>query len=128
MINKVLHAIAILFGISMVIFGANKLIPFLPMPPLTPEQQEIFNAFATIKWLMPQIGVGELVGGLLVIFPKTRALGAIMLIPITIGILVHTATLFRSDILFSAVFFFINVWIIWDHRGQYKHMIKDTSY
>ena len=128
MFNKLLHGIAILFGVAMVVFGANKLFPFLPMPPLTPEQQEIFNAFATIKWLMPQIGVGEIVGGLLVIFPKTRALGAIMLIPITIGILMHHLTLFRSDVLMAAIFFLVNLWIIWDHRNQYKHMIKDTDY
>ena len=67
----------------MIIFGANKLKVFLPMPEkMAPEQLKVMEAFGTISWLMPLAGVAEILGGILMIFPKTRALGAIVIFPI----------------------------------------------
>lgn len=38
---------------------------------------------------MPLIAITEIVGGLLLILPKTRASGAILLLPVMLGITVH---------------------------------------
>lgn len=34
----------------------------------------------TISWLMPLVGLFEIIGGVLVIFSKTRVLGAIVIL------------------------------------------------
>lgn len=122
--NKVVNIIAILTGVAMAIFGANKFFNFIPMPELTPEQMEIFGAFSTIKWLMPLIGAGEFLGGLALANPKTRALGAIMLFPITLGILLHALTIDMSALVMALVFFLVNLWMIWIYRERYMPMIS----
>lgn len=94
------------------------------MPELTEEQKTIFSAFGTIKWLMPLVGITEILGGLLIAFPKTRALSAIVILPVMIGILAHNFTFFDSpNIAIPAVFALINFWAI-DNKDRYKAMIK----
>jgi uncharacterized membrane protein YphA (DoxX/SURF4 family) len=122
--GKILTVLCILFGLGMIVFGANKLIPFLPIPELTEEQKTMFGAFGTIKWLMPLIGITEIAGGLLVAIPKTRALGAIIILPVMVGIIVHHFTLDPVGIIIPAVFAIINAWAIIDNKDRYMPMIK----
>jgi uncharacterized membrane protein YphA (DoxX/SURF4 family) len=121
----ILTVLCALFGLGMIVFGLNKLIPFLPVPELTEEQKAVFGAFGTIKWLMPLVGITEILGGLLIAIPKTRALGAIVILPVMIGILAHNFTFFDpSNIAIPAVFAIINLWVIIDNKEKYKPMIK----
>ncbi len=123
--NKVLNILAIIAGIAMVLFGANKFGNFIPMPPPTPEQQAMFGAFMSLKWILPLAGVGEILGGAALAWPKTRALGAVMLFPITLGIIINAIVLDNSALPMSAVFFIINLWVIYDNRSRYMHMINE---
>lgn len=122
--EKILTVLCALFGIGMIVFGANKLVPFLPMPELTEEQKTIFGAFGTLKWLMPLVGVAEIAGGLLIAIPKTRALGALVILPVMVGILAHNLTFDVKSIAIPAVFAFINLWAIIDSKHKYMPMIK----
>ena len=49
----------------------------------------LVNAFITIT---------EIVGGLLVLLPKTRAVGALVMLPIIIGILAHHFTMILPEL------------------------------
>ena len=122
--EKILMVLCALFGLGMIIFGANKFYPFMPMPELTEQQKIIFGAFGTIKWLMPLIGITEIVGGLLIAIPKTRALGAIVILPVIVGIIVHNLTFDPSQLDIPAIFAIINLWAIADNTDRYKAMIK----
>ena len=123
--SKILTVLCALFGLGMIVFGLEKFIHFMPMPELTEEQKTIFGAFGTIKWLMPLVGITEILGGLLIAIPKTRALGALVILPVMIGILAHNFTFFDpSNIAIPAVFALINFWAIIDNTDRYKAMIK----
>jgi putative oxidoreductase len=122
--DKILMVLCALFGLGMIVFGANKLVPFMPMPELTEEQKTIFGAFGTLKWLMPLIGIVEIIGGLLIAIPKTRALGAIVILPVMVGILLHNITFSPKDLVIPAVFAIINAWAIIDSKNKYMPMIK----
>lgn len=114
-----------LLGLGMMVFGANKLYPFMPMPELSEQQKILIGAFSTIKWLMPLVGTVEILGGLLIAIPKTRALGAIVILPVMVGIIVHTLTFFDpGQLAIPAVFVIINLWAITDNIHRYKGMIK----
>jgi hypothetical protein len=52
-------------------------------------------------------------------------LGAIVILPVMIGILAHNFTFFDpSNIAIPAVFAVINLWAIIDNTDRYKAMIK----
>lgn len=99
----------------------------MPPPPpkdLPEAMQKAGAAFMTIGWLMPLTGIFEIIGGFLFIFGKTRALGAIIILPIMVGI-VLTAIYQAPNVLpLALVLAAINVWIIIDNREKYLPMVR----
>lgn len=118
--------ISLLFGLMFINAGLNKFLNYMPMPKPTPEQMKVFEAFNQLHWLMPLVGAVEIVGGLLFIFPKTRALGAIIILPVMVGIVLHVFTLDKSTMGMSiaGVLFLINLWMIIDNKDKYKVLVK----
>lgn len=118
--------ICLIFGLMFINAGLNKLFNYMPMPEQTPEQMKIFEAFNQLHWLLPLVGVVEAIGGLLFIFPKTRALGAIAILPVMVGIILHVFTIDKSTMGMSiaGVLFLINIWIIIDNKEKYKALLK----
>lgn len=118
--------ISLLFGLMFINAGLNKFLNYMPMPKPTPEQMKIFEAFNQLHWLMPLIGAVEIVGGLLFIFLKTRALGAIVILPVMVGIICHVFTIDKSTIgmLIAGALFLINIWMLMDSKDKYKELLK----
>lgn len=118
--------ISLLFGLMFINAGLNKFLNYMPMPKPTPEQMKLFAAFEEIFWLMPLVGAVEIIGGLLFIFPKTRALGAIIILPVMVGIVLHVFMIDKSSMGMSiaGVLFLINLWMIIDNREKYKALTK----
>ena len=75
--KKILFGVSLLFGLMFINSGLNKFFNYLPMPKELPEGLiKTMTAFMAIGWLMPLIAVSEIVGGILFITNKYRALGA----------------------------------------------------
>ena len=86
--KKILFVVSLLFGLMFINSGFNKFFNYMPIPKDFPESlMKVMGAFMEIKWLMPLIAVVEIVGGTLFITNKYRALGAIIIFPVMIGIL-----------------------------------------
>ncbi|MCS4303618.1 MULTISPECIES: MauE/DoxX family redox-associated membrane protein [Chryseobacterium] len=117
--------ICILFGIMFINAGLDKFFHYNPVPQLTETQMKLYAAFGEIGWLLPLVGVVEIIGGLLFIFPKTRALGAIIILPVLTGILIHNVYRDPSTtgICISGILFLINIWILIDNREKYKNLV-----
>lgn len=118
--------ICLLFGLMLINAGLDKFFHYNPIPELSEEQMKIYAAFGTIGWLMPLVGAVEVIGGLLCIFPKTRALGAIVILPVMVGIVLHNVYRDPSSvgIAISAVLMLINIWIIIDNKEKYNALVK----
>ena len=116
--------LCVLFGLMFINAGLDKLWHYMPMPEMPAEMMKVNEAFGTIVWLMPLIAIIEILGGLLFIFPKTRALGAIIILPIMVGIIIHNAVSMPSGLSIAGVFFIINIWMIQDNWEKYKPMFK----
>jgi uncharacterized membrane protein YphA (DoxX/SURF4 family) len=118
--------LAILFALMFINAGLDKFLHYMPQPEGMPEEaQKAFAAFMQIPWLMPLVGAIEVIGGLLVLFPKTRTLGAIVILPVMIGILAHNCTVAPAapGIAIAVVLLFINLWILFDNKHKLKAII-----
>lgn len=121
---KILKTIlCVLFGLMFINAGLDKLFHYMPMPEMPEEMMKIYEAFGAIVWLMPLVAVAELLGGLLFIFPKTRALGAIIILPIMVGIILHNAVFMPEGLAIAGPMLLINLWMIADNWGKYKPML-----
>ncbi|MBI1265923.1 MAG: DoxX family membrane protein [Cryomorphaceae bacterium] len=122
--NKILLVLCILFGLMFVNSGLNKFLQYMPMPEDMPTYMlDAFGAMMTIGWILPLVAIVEIVGGILFMVPKFRALGAIMIFPIMIGILL-THVVAGTGLPVALVLFAINMWVIIDSREKYMPMIK----
>lgn len=123
--NKILFVISLLFGLMFINSGLNKIFQYMPMPKDMPENMvKLVEAFATITWLMPLIAVVEIIGGVLVIIPKYRALGAIMILPVMVGILLTHIFNAPSGLPIALILSAVLAWIMIDNRAKYASLFR----
>jgi putative oxidoreductase len=123
--NKIQFVLVLLFGLLFINAGLNKFFNYLPVPPNLPEETlKDFGAMKEIIWLLPLLAWSEIIGGLLIIIPKTRALGAIIVFPAMVGILLNHLLVDRSGLIMAVVLMAILGWVIYDNREKYLPMIR----
>lgn len=122
--NKILNILSILCALLFLNGGLNKLFNYIPVPTDLPAALVADNAaFMEIAWLMPLVAVAEIIGGLLLIFRKTRAVGALVLFPIMIGIILIHATVAQSGLPLAIGLSLILGWIIAENKGKYLSLL-----
>lgn len=121
--NKILFVISLLFGLMMLNSGLNKFFHYMAME-MPEEATQIIGAFIASGWLWPLVAIVEIVGGILFIIPKYRALGAIIIFPIIVGIFLFNATLAPVMLPVAAALLVINLWVIWENRNKYLPIIE----
>ncbi len=126
--SKILFVVSLLFGLMMVNSGINKFLNYMPMPEVPKAAGELMYGFIQSGWLFALIAIAEIIGGVLISIPKFRALGAIIIFPVIVGIVLFNVVLAPAGIIMSVVLFAINVWIIIENRNKYLHLIIDTKH
>ncbi len=114
----------LLFALLFINAGLDKFFHYMPMPEMTTEMQKVMDAFTTLKWVMLLTGMVELVAGILILFPKTRVLGAVMIFPVMIGIICHNATFMPQGLVIAGVLFVINISMIADNWSKIKPLFS----
>ncbi len=122
--SKILTGVSFLYGLMMINAGLNKFLEYMPVPELAEPVANLFACMAESQWILPLLAVAEIVGGVLVIIPKTRAFGAIVLFPVMTGILLHHVVLDPSGLVFALVLFLIQGWIMYENWAKYRPMIS----
>jgi|SRR6476469_2942973 len=123
--NKILFVLCLLFGLMFINAGLNKFLNYMPMPKDLPESMmKVMGAFMQIGWLMPLVGIAEIIGGILMIIPKTRALGAIVCLPVMIGILLTNIYHAPSGLPLVLVMLAILVWVLIENREKYLPLVR----
>ncbi|SDG38300.1 DoxX family membrane protein [Mucilaginibacter sp. P25] len=122
--KKILFIACLLFGLMFINAGLNKFLNYMPVPKdMPPNAMAMFGAIMQIKWLMPLIGIAEIIGGILVIIPRFRALGAVIIFPVMVGILLTVISL-SSGIPVVLVLWAVLIWVLFENREKYFHMIR----
>lgn len=121
----ILNILSVLFGLLLLNGGLAKFFHYMPEPKDLPPALMADNAaFMEIAWLMPLVAVAEILGGILIIIPKTRALGAVVIFPVMVGVALTHATVAPSGLPMVFVIWAILLWIIFENRKKYLPMIS----
>jgi uncharacterized membrane protein YphA (DoxX/SURF4 family) len=122
--KKILFVVCLLFGLLFINAGLNKFFNYMPVPKDMPQNaMAMFGAIMQIKWLMPLIGIVEIIGGILIIIPRYRALGAVIIFPVMVGILL-TALSLSSGLPMVLGLWAVLIWVIIENRERYLPMIR----
>ncbi|MBC7532852.1 MAG: DoxX family protein [Oligoflexus sp.] len=112
----------VLLGLGFVVFGANILHPFLPMPPMDPAvpSTQFSMLMANSGW-MKVIGLFQIIGGILVLFGRTAPLGLTILAGILVNILCFHIFLDNgSNLAPGLVFSGLDIFLIYAYRDHFK--------
>lgn len=113
-----------ILGILMIIFGLNKFLGFIAVdPPADPVAQAFLgNMFTT--YLFKVVALVEIVGGILLLVPKLRLLGWMLLAPVVFNIVAfHVA----HDFIGNGIWLLPTVLFIWvgiNFRASLSQLIK----
>ncbi len=119
------NIISWVLAILMLIFGFNKFFGFIPVePPADPTAQSFMGAMFT-SYLFVVVATAEIMGGILLLIPRTRLLGWFLLLPVIFNIVAfHIAHDFIGNgiwLLPTALFAIITFF-------QFENLKKVVSY
>jgi uncharacterized membrane protein YphA (DoxX/SURF4 family) len=117
--------VSLLAGLMFINAGLNKLFHYIPVPEDLPDRLIAMNAaMADIGWLLPLVGVAEITGGILFISNRFRALGAIILLPVMVGILIIHITAAPSGLPIAVAIMLILLWGMAENRERLVPLVQ----
>ena len=123
--QKITFVLSLIFGLFFINSGLDKFFHYMPMPKdISPDLMSAMTGMMAVTWLMPLVAVAEIVGGVLIIIPRTRALGALVIFPVMVGIALTNTITDSSGFPIAAVFAVVLLWIMYDNREKYAHLIN----
>lgn len=123
--TKILNVLSILLGLMLINGGLDKFLHYMPVPENLPEALlKDMQALTEIAWLMPLVGVAEILGGLFVVIKKTRALGILVVFPVMVGALLTHIFVEPSGLPILLIIWAIIVWNIIEYKNIYLTLLK----
>lgn len=125
--NKVLNIIRILFGVILIIFGANKFLGFMPMPELSGQAGDFMGALGATGYIFPVVGAVELGVGVLLVLNLFTPLALVVLVPISVNIVLFHVFLDIGGIVPAAVVAGLNALFLIINLSAYLPMLSTGS-
>jgi putative oxidoreductase len=115
------HIPAYLLAFVFIVFGANFFLHFIPMPAMTGDTLTFMTLFGGSGY-MTFVKVLEIVFGVLLVLPKTRALGLLLMLPIVVNILCFEVFIAKQPGIGVALLI-INAVGIYFNREKYQSIL-----
>ena len=122
--NKAQLIIRILFGLILVIFGSNKFLNFMPMPPMPEAAGAFMGALVDSGYLMTLVALVEIVAGVSILINKYKTLALVILLPVILNAFLFHLFLDLSGIAGSAVALMMNLFLMYANQESYRSLLK----
>jgi hypothetical protein len=118
-------AVRVLFGGLFAFSGLNKLVGFMPLPPMAPPATAFLGALVATGYMLPLIGLVEVVFGGLVIAGRFVPLALTVLAPLVVNIAFFHVLLAPG---LPVVIFVIGAeaFLAWRYRGAFAGLLEMT--
>ena len=83
--NKAKLIVRLLLGLMVLVFGLNKFLQFMPMPPMPEAAGEFMGALVKSGYLMEAMAIIEIVTGLMLLLNRFQALALVLLFPVLLN-------------------------------------------
>lgn len=113
----------ILLGLTFTVFGANKVIQFIPMPPPVGAAGAFVGALAATGYMLPLLGVLETVAGLMLLVGRFVPLGLALLAPSIVSIVAFHAALDLKGMPVAFLCFLFEVYLAYAYRRSFAPML-----
>jgi uncharacterized membrane protein YphA (DoxX/SURF4 family) len=115
--------VRILMGALFVFSGANKVFPFMPMPPMPAPAGAFVGAMVATGYLLLLLGVTEVIAGALLIAGRFVPLALVVLAPIIVNIALFHLLLAPSV---GIVVFLLasEIYLAWVYREAFRGVLQ----
>jgi putative oxidoreductase len=114
-------------GLVFATFGLNKLLPFLPQPPISGAPAQFFGALFATGYMIPLIALTEIVAGLMLLSGRFVPLGLTLLAPVIVNILGFHLFLAPGGVGLPVVVLALELYIAWTYRDAFAPMLRMRS-
>ena len=117
--SKITMILRLVLGLILLVFGLNKFLHFLPMPPMEGDAAEFMGALGKAGYF-PILGILEIGIGLLLVMNKWIGLALVALAPIVVNFLIYH---FAHDIAGTgpaAIVAILTIVLIYANWGRFK--------
>jgi uncharacterized membrane protein YphA (DoxX/SURF4 family) len=114
-------------GLVFATFGANKLLPFLPQPPISGPPAQFFGALFATGYMIPLIATTEIVAGLMLLSGRFVPLGLTLLAPVIVNILGFHLFLLHGGFGLPVAVLALELYLAWSYRDAFAPMLRMRS-
>ena len=114
-------------GFVFATFGLNKLVPFLPQPPISGPPAQFFGALFATGYMIPLIAVTEIVAGVLLLSGRFVPLALTLLAPVIVNILAFHLFLAPAGVGVPLVVLALELYLAWAYRDVFAPMLQMRS-
>lgn len=114
----------IILGLILVAFGLNKFFGFIPLPELPENAGNFMDSLKDTKYVLPIVGILEILIGVMLLFKKWVAFALILLAPISINILLFHLFLDLPGLGTALLIVILNIVLIYKHWKQYTPLFN----
>ena len=125
--DKVFLGIQILAGLMLVVFGLNKFLNFIPMPPASVEMSAFMGALFATGYFMKLVAVVEILAGLSFIANKFTALMAVVVLPVMINATLAHLFLDPSGVAGAAMLTLFIILVMIAHKDAYSKILSSQA-
>ena len=116
--------VRILLGLMVLIFGLNKFLQFMPMPPLPEAAGEFMGSLVNSGYLMVLVAVVEMVAGVMLLINRFQALALVILFPVLLNAFWFHLFLDPAGIGGAFIAMAMNQFLFFANKESYKPMLK----
>ena len=114
----------ILLAIVLLIFGFNKFIGFMPMPPMEGDAATFMNGLKIAGYMFPLLGIIEILVGVLLILKKAIPFALILLAPLAVNMVLFHISMAPLGILPAAIVFILDAYLIYANWDKFKGLFS----
>ncbi len=111
--------VRVTLGLMLVVFGSNKFLHFIPLPPPSGAAADFMNSLGATGYIFPIVGILEVCIGVLLLLKKWIAFALILLAPISINILLFHLFLDIPGVSAALLVAALNGILMYKHWKQY---------
>ncbi|AHF93893.1 DoxX protein [Opitutaceae bacterium TAV1] len=115
----------VLLGLPLLVFGLNLFLNFIPQPetPMPEGAVAFAGALVNSGYMMPLIGVTQLIVGVLLLTNRFVPLALALFAPFIVNSIAFHLFLERSGLPVAAVFLALELYLAWCYRNSYRPML-----
>jgi putative oxidoreductase len=115
-----------LLGLVFVVFGSNKFLHFMPMPPMSGEAGAFMGAMFVTHYLFV-VAAFEVIGGFLLLIGRYAPLGLTLVGPVVVNILAFHTFMAPSGLPVALVVSALALFLLWSYREHFAGIVKPVA-